>query len=71
MGSTYFSWQRKVFQALKQVQQRIFVEVPVMEDSQPSGHAIACLEIRGVQIQVYEGADKNTLQVLLQAAKSC
>ena len=29
--STYFSWQRKVFQALKEVQEVTFAEVPVME----------------------------------------
>ena len=69
--STYFSWQRKVFQALKEVQKITFAEVPVLEYSQPSGHVVASLEISGVQIQVYEGADTNTLQALLQAAKSC
>ena len=69
--STYFSWQRKVFQALKEVQEVTFAEVPVLEFSQPSEHVVASLEISGVQIQVYEGADTNTLQALLQAAKSC
>lgn len=69
--STYFSWQRKVFQALKEVQKITFAEVPVMEASPFPGHVAASLEISGVQIQVYEGADKNTLQALLQAAKSC
>lgn len=29
--STYFSWQRKVFQALKEVQEVTFAEVPVLE----------------------------------------
>jgi hypothetical protein len=69
--STYFSWQRKVFQALKEVQKITFAEVPVMEYSQPSWHVAASVEVSGVQIQVYEGADTNTLQALLQAAKSC
>ena len=69
--STYFSWQRKVFQALTEVQKVTFAEVPVLEYSQPSWHVVASLEISGVQIQVYEGADTNTLQALLQAAKSC
>lgn len=69
--STYFSWQRKVFQALKEGQKITFAEVPVMEASPFPRHVVASLEISGVQIQVYEGADKNTLQALLQAAKSC
>ena len=69
--STYFSWQRKVFQALKEVQKITFAEVPVMEASPFPGHVAASVEVNGIQIQVYEGADKDTLQALLQAVKSC
>ena len=56
--STYFSWQKKVFQALKEVQEVTFAEVPIMEHSQLSGHIVAAMEVSGVQIQVYEGADE-------------
>ena len=69
--STYFSWQKKVFQALKEVQEVSFAEVPIMEHSQFSGHIVAAMEVSGVRIQVYEGADGATLQAILQAAKSC
>ena len=69
--STYFSWQRKVFQALKEVQEVAFAEAPIMERSQLSGHIVAAMEVSGVRIQVYEGADGATLQAILQAAKSC
>ena len=72
MGSQYPPiLQRKVFQALKEVQKITFAEVPVLEYSQPSWHVAASLEVNGIQIQVYEGADTNTLQALLQAVKSC
>ena len=69
--STYFSWQRKVFQALKEVQEVTFAEVPVMEGSSPCEHIVAAMEVSDVRIQVYAGADKATLQAILQAAKSC
>ena len=69
--STYFSWQRKMFQALKEVQEVTFAEAPIMERSQLSGHIVAAMEVSGVRIQVYEGADEATLQTILQAAKSC
>ena len=59
--STYFSWQRKVFQALKEVREVTFAEAPIMERSQLSGHIVAAMEVSGVRIQVYEGADKATL----------
>ena len=60
-----------MFQALKEVQEITFAEVPVMKASPFLGHVVASLEVSGVQIRIYEGADKNTLQALLQAAKSC
>ena len=69
--STYFSWQKKVFHALKEVQEVTFAEVPIMEHSQLSGHIVAAMEVSGVRIQVYEGADGATLHAILQAAKSC
>ena len=69
--STYFSWQRKVFQALKEVREVTFAEVPVMAHSQLSGHIVAAMEVSGVQLQVYEGAGEATLQAIVQAAKSC
>ena len=69
--STYFSWQRKVFQALKEVQEVTFAEAPIMERSQLSGHIVAAMEVSGVRIQVYGGADEATLLAILRAAKSC
>ena len=49
--STYFSWQRKVFQALQEVQEVTFAEVPVMERPQPCAHIIAAMEVSDVRIQ--------------------
>ena len=69
--STYFSWQKKVFQALKEAREVTFAEVPIMEHSQLSGHIVAAMEVSGVRIQVYGGADEATLLVILRAAKSC
>lgn len=69
--STYFSWQRKVFQALKEVREVTFAEAPIMERSQLSGHIVAAMEVSSVRIQVYGGADEATLLAILRAAKSC
>lgn len=69
--STYFAWQRKVFETLKEIQEVTFAEVPVTECCHPSGQVAASLEISGVRVQIYNGADQPTLQALLQAAKSC
>ncbi len=70
--SSYYSWQKKVFQALKEAQEVTFAEVPVMEGPQSSEQQVAAvMEVSGVRIQVYEGADTATLQAILQTAKSC
>ncbi len=70
--STYFTWQKKVFQTLKEAQEVTFAEVPVMEGLPSSEQQVAAvMEVSGVRIQVYEGADTATLQAILQAAKSC
>lgn len=69
--STYFSWQRKVFQTMQEIREITFAEVPVMEGFPSSEHIVASMEVNGVQIQVYAGADEATLRALLRAAKSC
>lgn len=60
-----------MFQALKEVQEVAFAEAPIMERSQLSGHIVAAMEVSGVRIQVYGGADEATLLAILRAAKSC
>ena len=69
--SAYFSWQRKVFRALQEVREVTFAEVPIIEHPQPCEHIVAAIEVSGVRIQVYGGADEATLLVILRAAKSC
>ena len=70
-GIHLFCLAEESVQALKEVKEMTFSQVPVLEVSPFPGHVVASLEISGVQIQAYEGTDKNTLQALLQAAKSC
>ena len=69
--STYFCWQKKVDQALREAREVTFAEVPVLEQSQPSERVVATIEASDVRVQVYEGADTATLQAIIQAAKSC
>ena len=68
---TCFSWQRRVFQALKEVQKVTFAETPVMEGTCSREHIIAAMEVSGVRVQAYVGADEATLQTIFQAEKSC
>ena len=45
--------------------------VIIMERSHPFGHIAATMEVSGMRIQIYVGADKATLLAILQATKSC
>ena len=56
---------------LKEAREVTFAEVPVMEGSSPCEHIVAAMEVSGMRIQIYEGADGATLQAIFEAAKSC
>lgn len=55
----------------ERVRQAIFAKAPVLEDFYPFGHVVASVKVSGVRMQIYEGADKNTLQAVFKAVKSC
>lgn len=46
--STDFSCNQKVFQALQEVWEITFAEVPIMGHSQFSGHTVAAMKVSGV-----------------------
>lgn len=47
-ASTYFSWQWKVFQALKKAQEVTFAAIPVIGNYQSCEHIVAAMEVSGV-----------------------
>ena len=61
--STYFSWQRKVFQAAKEVRQAIFAEAPVLENFHPIGHVVASVEVSGVRMQIYGAQTRKDKEI--------
>ena len=69
--STYFSWQRKVFEAVAKKQEACFAQVPVMEEISAQSNVVADVEIGDIRVEIYSGADETTLQALLRAARSC
>lgn len=48
-ASTYFSWQRKVFPALKEVREITFAEVSFMNHPQFCEHIVAAMEVSDVR----------------------
>ena len=62
--STYYSWQRKVFQATVSENEVCFAEVSV----RTTAASIQCGELR---VDIHTGADPETIQAIVRALKSC
>ena len=64
---TYYYWQRRIFKLAQEQQTPEFVELHGPRFHTP---AVALLEIAGVSVQVYAGADEQTLRALVRALSS-
>ncbi len=66
--STYYSWQRKVFQAVKTEAEVCFTEI----SARPAGRGTAAsIESGEVRIEIHAGADAETVRAIIQALKEC
>ena len=66
--STYYSWQRKVFQAVTAVPKVCFTEI----SARPAGRGtVANIESEGLRIEIHAGADTETIRAIIQALKEC
>ena len=64
---TYYYWQRRILRVAQEQQVPEFAE---LHGAHSHSSAVASLEIAGVSVQVYAGADKQTLRALLHALSS-
>ena len=66
--STYYSWQRKVFQAATTEAEVCFTEI----SARPAGRGIAAsIESGELRIEIHAGADAETVSAIIQALKEC
>ena len=66
--STYYSWQRKVFQAVTTEAEVCFTEI----SARPAGRCTAAsIESGEVRIEIHTGADAETIRAIIQALKGC
>ena len=65
---TYYYWQRRIFKMAQEHQSTEFAE---LHSFRPASLIAASVEISGVNVQVYAGADEPTLSALLRALSSC
>ena len=66
--STYYNWQRKVFQAVSSESEVYFAELPVRPAKAGTAASIQCGELR---VDIHAGADAETIHGIIQALKSC
>lgn len=66
--STYYSWQRKVFQAVTAETEVCFAEIPVRSSGSGTAASIQSGELR---IEIHAGADAGTVRAIIQALKEC
>ena len=66
--STYYSWQRKVFQAVTTGAEVCFTEI----SARPAGRGTAAsIESGALRIDIHAGADAETVRAIIQALKGC
>lgn len=66
--STYYSWQRKVFQAVSAENEVCFAELSMRPAMGGTAASIQCGE---VLVDIHTGADTETIRAIIQALKSC
>jgi hypothetical protein len=69
--STYYSWQRKVFQTVLPEQETSFVEVPMDKAAHPVGTVAMTIRSENLSIDIYSGIDEGMFRTIIQVLKSC
>lgn len=69
--STYYAWQRKVFQTVTAKTETYFAEVPVYSATPALGGRAAVIHAGEFEIELCTGADTATVRAVIQALRSC
>lgn len=69
--STYYAWQRKVFQAVTARAEVSFAEVPVYSAAPVLGSRAGVIHAGELEIELSSGANAATIQAIIQALRSC
>lgn len=70
--SSYYKWQRKVYDLVQAQQEARFVEVtPVQPSSVAVSDVAVTVRIGGAEADIHSGADAATVEMVLRVLKSC
>ena len=67
--STYYAWQRKVFQAV--TAEVSFAQVPVYSEAPEAMSTGAMIHAGKLEIELCSGADAAMIQAIIQALRTC
>ena len=69
---TYYYWQRRLYQQMVSAAEGVdFAEIPREAQTSRSTGIAAKVCLCGATIEVYPGADTQTIQVILETLKTC
>ncbi len=66
--STYYSWQRKVFQAVSAENEVCFAKIPA---SVTNAGTAASIHSGELSVDIHAGASAETIRAIIQALRSC
>lgn len=66
--STYYNWQRKVFEEVTAETEMCFAEIPA---SPTNSETAASIQSGALRIEIHAGADSETIRAIVQALKEC
>ena len=70
--SSYYKWQRKVYDLVQAQQESHFVEVtPVQPASVAVSDVAVTVRVAGAEADIHSGADAATVEMVLRVLKSC
>ena len=67
--STYYGWQRKVFETVKE--EVGFAQIPQEIINSSLNEVVAEIETGDVKVKIYAGADELAIKNIIKAVKSC
>ena len=67
--STYYGWQRKVFETVKE--EVGFAQIPQEIINSSLNEVVAEIEAGDVKVKIYAGADELAIKNIIKAVKSC
>ena len=69
---TYYYWQKKLYQQMVCTAEQVsFAEIPRAVQTDRCGEVTAKISMPGASVEIYPGADAETIRGIIEALRSC